>query len=458
MLEEEFPAFQASLAAPAVSGLRANTLKIAPQALRERLPYPLEPVPWCAEGFYLTGQELQPAPGAHPFHKAGLYYLQEPSAMLPPQVLQPQSDEWVLDLCGAPGGKATHLVSLMKNQGLLVANEVHPRRVWTLAENLERWGARQTVVVNAAPDQLAEKLGAVFDKVLVDAPCSGEGMFRKEPQARQEWSLKAAGSCALRQAAILDSAAALVRPGGKLVYSTCTFNPDENEGRIAAFLQQHPGWELEAIEPPAGFEPARPDWAPTSERLQAIRGAVRLWPHHAAGEGHFVAALRYSGAVAAKARRTVSPSSFPAAPAAVRQAWRAFAGEALTPTAAEALSEGQWLMKGEALYLAPLASPAWEGLKVIHPGLWLGKVAGGEAPRFEPAHALALTLPAQAFQQRLELSLEDPRLADYLRGAPLADSGPAGWLVICVEGFPLGWGKRSQGVIRNRYPHGLRQT
>ena len=258
LLRDEYPAFLASYDMPPSIGLRVNTLKIAPEVFRQLAPFELAPVPWCSAGFTIVADDAEP--GKHPYHAAGLYYLQDPSAMAVAELLDPQPGERVLDLASAPGGKATHIAAKMQGQGLLVANEIHSKRAWELAGNLERWGATHVAITNERPERLAERFEGFFDRVLVDAPCSGEGMMRKGEAARVEWAPELMHGCALRQSGILEQAAALVRPGGRLVYSTCTFNPEENEGTVARFLDAHPEFEL--IEPPRppGFSPGRPDW------------------------------------------------------------------------------------------------------------------------------------------------------------------------------------------------------
>src|SRR5438034_1324756 len=226
LLGAEAAEFLQALDKAPVAALRVNTLKTSVEAFRARAPWPLEPVPWCPSGFVVADDER---PGQHPYHAAGLYYLQEPTAMAVAESLGPAPGEWLLDLAAAPGGKSTHLLSLMRDTGLLVANEIEARRTAALAQNLERWGVRSAVVVNESPERLAGTWRATFDRVLLDAPCSGEGMFRKLEAARQAWSLEHVRGCSLRQARALDSAAQLVRPGGWLSYSTCTFAPEENE-------------------------------------------------------------------------------------------------------------------------------------------------------------------------------------------------------------------------------------
>ena len=238
LLGGEYPAFLASYAERPSVGLRVNTLKTTPEVFHQIAPFELAPVPWCAAGFTIVGDDIEA--GKHPFHAAGLYYLQDPSAMAVAELLDPQPGERVLDLASAPGGKATHIAAQMQGQGLLVANEIHPKRAWELASNLERWGAANVTITNETPERLAERFEGFFDRVLVDAPCSGEGMMRKGEAARVEWASELIHGCALRQSGILEHAARLVQPGGRLVYSTCTFNPEENEGTVARFLAAHP--------------------------------------------------------------------------------------------------------------------------------------------------------------------------------------------------------------------------
>ena len=252
LLGDQYPAFLAACAQPAVAGLRLNTLKISPQEFQSISPWPLSPLPWSVAGFALPSAAQ---PGKHPYHAAGLYYLQDPSAMAAAEVLAPRPGERVLDLAAAPGGKSTHLAALMQNQGLLVANEIHPQRAWDLAENLERCGVQMACITNETPARLAQAWGGMFDRVLLDAPCSGEGMFRKSERARGEWSPEHVAACATRQGGILNEAARLVRPGGWLLYATCTFAPQEDEQTIGQFLQAHPEFALEAIPGTAGLHP-----------------------------------------------------------------------------------------------------------------------------------------------------------------------------------------------------------
>ncbi len=444
LLGDEYPAFLASYEKPPLVGLRVNTLKTTPESLRARLPWRLDPIPWCPEGFLVSGDGR---PGRHPYHAAGLYYLQEPAAMAVGTLLAPRPGEWVLDLCAAPGGKATHLASLLRGQGLLVANDVDRRRARVLAENLERWGARNVVVTSEAPRRLAERWAGCFDRVLVDAPCSGEGMFRRSETARREWKPSSVLGSSRRQQAILEAAARLVRPGGWLAYATCTFAPEENEGVIAHFLAHHPEFDLVPPRHYPGFAPGHPDWLDeVSPGLKAdLRDTVRLWPHQAPAEGHFIALMRRS--------EEGAPGDCPAArgsspPASVRRLYEAFCTDAL----AVDLDGALWWWRST-LYLVLGALPDLRGVRVLRPGWPLGVLRGG---RFEPAHALALGLTTADVRRVLDLPASDSRVFAYLRGEGLSSPGEDGWVLVAVDGHPLGWGRRVRGVLKNRYPRGLR--
>lgn len=499
LLGDEFPAFLETYTQPPVNGLRVNTLKITPQALQKRVPFSLEPVAGVPAGFRLPEEHqtdtfhvgIPFTPGKNPYHAAGLYYLQEPSAMCVAEILAPQPGEIILDLCAAPGGKSTHLAALMQNEGLLIANEIHPRRVWELAENLERCGVRNAVVTNASPERLAQKIGPVFDRVLVDAPCSGEGMFRKSKAARQDWSPDLVQRCMLRQHAILDQAAKLVRPGGWLVYSTCTFNPQENEQVIATLLAVNPHFELVESRTIPGSQNGHPDWLPGGATNPELVKATRLWPHSWPGEGHFITLLHQPGPGAGSKKEENNTSiqdwtawrtrkKQPGLPKAVIQAWKLFLSSSLQGQNLEQLDDPQALsLVGSYLYLIANYLPNLKGMPVIHPGLWLGSLTKGDKDyqvRFEPSHALAMALDGESptpllkpaedqwgirCQNMLHLALDEPDLVKYLRGEILTLSGERevltpGWVLVTVAGFPIGWGKFTQGRLKNYYPRGLR--
>ncbi len=440
-LGEELEPFLASYDAPRTYGLRVQPHKAPPGSpLQERLAamFGLEPVPWCPTGYYYREDSR---PGKHPFHAAGLYYLQEPSAMSSAELLSPQPGETVLDLAAAPGGKSTQLAAKIGLEGLLVANEIHPARAQILAENIERMGAANTVVVQSPPDRLAERFPCFFDKIMLDAPCSGEGMFRKDEAAQQEWSTAHVDMCAARQLDIFRHALAMLKNGGTIAYSTCTFNRKENEELIEAVLREYPGLTLLRTE--------------------------RLWPHKVKGEGHFVAVLRLDteeteeqqSRKTGKAGRQAKPAS-PSAQTA--EAWKLFREFAdMVFSSKEPLPPGEPLLFGEQLYWLPsgregrFRSTLLAGLKSPRPGLHLATI---RKKRVEPAHALALAMPSATFRQTVSFPPESPELGAYLRGEVLpAPQGLSdGWVPVCVENHPLGWAKCAAGQLKNHYPKGLR--
>lgn len=448
-LGPEADALLSALDAPPAAGLRLNPLKADRAALPARLPWRLEPVPWCPQGYVLTDEPHALRPGATAFHAAGAFYLQDPSAMLPAAALAPAPGERVCDLAAAPGGKTTHLAALMQGLGVLVANDVDAGRARALLSNVERWGAANVVVTQDRPDRLARALPGWFDRVLLDAPCSGEGMFRKSAEARAQWSPGLVARCATGQASLLDAAARLLRPGGVLAYSTCTFEPEENEAAVMAFLQRHPAFVAEAVRLP-GVDP-----------LPGDSGAAAVWPHRQAGDGQFVALLRRADTLAGDGRPAPGgpqPSAGAGygraqpAPARLSSSWRAFADATLgrVPFAGARL-----LLHGDRLLAAPPDLPPASSVHLLRVGVLLGRwLRAGD--RFEPAHALALAAPSGGAM--LSLPESDPRLDAYLRGEPVRASGPDGWLRVAAEGMPLGWARRGGGTVRSLLPRGLRRV
>ena len=416
-LGDEFDAYLASLERPRAVALRFNPLK--GEALT--LPFIQAGVPWEPNGYYY---DPETRPGLHPYHDAGVYYLQEASAMSAVALLDPQPGERIADLCSAPGGKSTQIAGRMQGEGFLLCNEWSPKRAKILSQNIERLGVANAMVTNETVDRLACKLPGYFDRVLIDAPCSGEGMFRKEEAAITDWSEDTVAMCARRQAEILDAGANLLRPGGRLVYSTCTFAPAENEDTIAAFLERHPEFHLEDVDAP---------WF-----TKVGRGQFRLWPHKLLGEGHFAAVLRKAGDEPAEG--TPCPGE------KLPKEWLSFAKE-LEIT----LPEGKAIRFGPNLYWAPADLPDLKGIKVLRPGLELGEV---KKDRFEPAHGLALWLKNCANTLSLPADSED--LRRYLHGEVLP-CGKRGWCLVQVDGYSLGWGKADGNTLKNHYPKGLRR-
>ena len=452
LLDEEFPPFLAVLNQKPVPALRVNTLKLPVEQFLALSPWQLTPVPWCPEGFTL---DRKVNIGTHAYFDIALYYVQDASAMAVAALAAPRPGERVLDLCASPGGKSTHIASLLAGQGVLLSNDIDRGRADVLRRNLERWGARNALVLNETPERLAARWPDAFDRVVVDAPCSGEGMFRKNEEARYHWSEAHVLGCALRQREILHSAAQLVRPGGRLVYATCTFAPEEDEGVIARFLDCRPDFELVQAPWYDGFQPARSDWAqwpaePAAPEMAELQRAVRLWPHKLQGEGHFVAIMQRTG--------DAPPAPWtPAQPARLAPADRRTLDEFWQPLIDLPLPERLLLRPRASQDVEVLAPPAdapdTAGLRTALSGWRLGTLRKG---RFEPSHALAAALHAPQVQQRLDEPLGSELVARYMRGETLEAPGPDGWLLATVDGFPVGWGKRSGGVIKNHYPKSLR--
>lgn len=484
MLGDEYQAFYESYEGKTHHALRLNTLKRGADgcSAAEGLAGPrfarLTEVPWAENCYYY---EAEDQPGRHPFHAAGVYYIQEPSAMLPAEMLQVQPGERVLDLCAAPGGKSTQIAAKLGGRGLLVCNDIHPARAKILSENVERMGVVNACVTNEAPARLAELFPEYFHRVLVDAPCSGEGMFRKNETACEEWSPENVKLCAERQDDILDCAARMLCPGGRLVYSTCTFAPEEDEGSVNRFLRRHPEFRLLPVEkkPP---ELKGCDGVPAyaEEPVPGLENTLRLWPHKVKGEGHFAAVLEKEGNPA-EARmgafwdgeKAVSEKELAEFPQFCRQNLRIsetgaevgmrFGGreEAAVKCVSEMLASAarrepgapRYVRFGSLIYLVPAEMPELNGLRVLRPGLCLGEL---KKNRFEPSHALALALAPEEAAHVWNLRADGPEIAAYLNGQTFPAEGDPGWYLICVEGFGIGWGKLAGGVMKNHYPRGLR--
>ncbi len=453
LLHDEYHAFISSYEQPVFHGLRVNPLKVDRERFLTLSPFALTPVAWCENGFrYPEGAR----PGKHPYHAAGLYYLQEPSAMSAAECLGVQPGETILDLCAAPGGKSTQLAAALGGRGLLIANEIHPVRARALSENLERCGVPNAVVTNETPERLMERFPRFFDRILVDAPCSGEGMFRKLPEAIDEWSPQKVTECHLMQIDILDAAAAMLKPGGTLVYSTCTFAPLENEQSMAIFLERHPEFSLIPLPHPEFFAEGHPEWATPAAGELAL--TARLWPHLLDGEGHYLAKLQKStdAEPAESPKKLKEKRGAKSAPAGRKEAiaaWRSFAAEAIPHAKRRMDDEQAFLLFGEQLYYSPAPEMDWDGIKVLRVGLHLGTV---KKNRLEPSHALALALTADEAARVSFFSADDPALLRYLRGEALSRDGANGWTLVTVDGFSLGWGKQADGQLKNHYPKGLR--
>lgn len=425
----ETAAYQQLMAQPPYKGLSVNRLKAQPETLVPQLPFATEPSPFYRDGYYITGQA--DGVGRHPYHQAGTFYVQEPSATSAVTLLAVQPQDKVLDLCAAPGGKSAQIASCLHGTGLLWSNEVVRSRAQILLSNFERMGIREGVVSSCYPETLCERLSGFFDKVLVDAPCSGEGMFRKNPEAIGEWSREHVKACAERQLSILYSAAKAVKPGGILVYSTCTFSREENEGVIQAFLSAHPDFEPVPVQEPFG-------------RSTAVSCGVRITPMDG-GEGHFAAKLRRTDALT-ETYPSVLPSS------ARHDKKSAEVLHALSDMLTDIPQERLYLA-GNKVFFLPALCPDSTGLGVIRAGVFAGE---WKKNRLEPSHALFMATPPSQCQRVLSLPLTDPRVSDFLQGMEIDCDTPNGYTAVAVDGYTLGFGKVSGGRLKNKYPKGLR--
>ncbi|MEK4479895.1 MULTISPECIES: RsmB/NOP family class I SAM-dependent RNA methyltransferase [Paenibacillus] len=470
-------------------GVRVNTLKISVEKLKALSTLELEPIPWCPTGFYT---EDGARPGKHPHYHAGLYYIQEPSAMAPVELLDVQPGDRVLDLCAAPGGKSTQISAKLSGEGLLVTNDLHPERTKALAKNLELYGVRNGIVLNESPDHIAAAFPLYFDKILIDAPCSGEGMFRKDEDMVKQWDSGTPAKYAAMQRDILRSAATALAPGGTLVYSTCTFATEENEEIIAEFISEHPQFSVITVGGTGSFAPG----------FGELSGTARLWPHKVKGEGHFMAVLQHVGPkvsaeerdqaevkLSAVTRNTNKKGTAHVKSANKPEARRGKEGKFSNKSAAgaergrqgsgeeQALAaygdfikdqlgwepKGYPIFFGDHLYISPLPKERLNGLKAIRPGWYVGHVRNG---RFIPGHPMATALHPEESCRSVSLSSTSNEAISYLKGETLLISQERlsikigttqkGYVLVCIDGYSAGWGKWQDGVLKNEYPAGWR--
>lgn len=507
MLGDEYPKWRGSYDLPQVSGLRINPMKISSEEFEGIVPFHVERIPWAGNGYFYP-PDVRPA--QHPYYHAGLYYLQEPSAMTPADRLPVSAGDRVLDLCAAPGGKSTQLAAKLweadrteksgdspaqplSQSGVLVANEVSNARARALLRNLELFGARNFLVTNERPDRLSGVFPLYFDKILIDAPCSGEGMFRKQPEVAAAWSPAKVRELSKLQRQILEEGFRMLKPGGLLMYSTCTFSPAENEGNIAEFLIRHPEMEILEISPYSGFSPGRPDWAEeelvTSEKERGLEAeklsgfrekirtdipkCVRIWPHRMRGEGHFLSLMKKraegcgppvpsgegpgfsSGVLAGAGKKKDKKKRREAVPAKEDlSSFRAFLKEMKIR-----LPAGSIEARGGRVYLMPAFPAAAMQLKFLRSGVYLGDL---KKNRFEPSQPFALLLSAEDCGKCVIFPADDPRLSAFLRGESLRipqETGgnrrlsvSPGWNLVLADRFPVGWGRFSADILKNRIP------
>lgn len=444
--------------------LRFNTLKVQSPEERMRILKVLgissdKRVSWANEAYYF---DENVRPGKHPYHEMGLYYIQEPSAMSAAALLAPKPGMRVLDLCAAPGGKSTQLATYLGESGLLVSNEINTQRSRILSQNIERMGIKNAIVTNEDSFVLASHFPGFFNAIQVDAPCSGEGMFRKLPEAIEQWSMENVAICAARQKEILDNAAVMLKPGGVIVYSTCTFSKEENEDVIEYFLERHPDFTLEEME--------------------------RFWPHKVDGEGHFVAKLVRRGSVnefdagydvcedscnkvedtglkvdrKTKKNKNSKNRKNETKPALTKENMKLlseFLDETISEDVAAWIKNSRLVMFGEQLYRLPDMEVDIKGLKVQRAGLHIGEF---KKQRFEPSHSLALALKLSEAKNVVKLTWDDPQTTGFFNGQSvmLSDEQTAeckkGWALVCVDGYTAGWGKVNGTQVKNHYPKGLR--
>lgn len=435
LLADDAPAFFAAFDAPVKKAYRINPLKANQNLLDTPNEGALTYSPFGHIG-KVYGHSID--------HSSGLVYSQEPSAMFVGEVARPQKGEVVLDLSAAPGGKATHLASYLAQTGLLVANEIIKKRSQILAENIERFGVKNTVVTNESPARLSQQLPQFFDKIVVDAPCSGEGMFRKDPAAMQYWDIEYPAKCASLQREILADAVKMLKPNAELIYSTCTFAPEENEQIIAWLLATYPEFSILPIDKPAGIDNGRPEWADGNPDLAKT---ARIFPHHFNGEGHFVAKLKWTADDTKNSKQTAVQNNLTAEQ--IKQ-WQAFADETL-----EIELGGTLLTFGDQLYCVPEGMASMKKLSVVRPGLHLGTF---KKNRFEPSLALGLTL--QPTEVKRQVVIDKQQWIDYVHGDTVSlDSQPSngnGWYQVVVNGNGFGFAKIVGTTLKNFYPKGLR--
>lgn len=425
-------------------GLRVNTEKISVEDFLKIAPWPLERVPWIKNGFYYDGENVQPA--KHPYYFAGLFYLQEPSAMTPADRLPVSPGERVLDVCAAPGGKATELGAKLGGDGVLAANDLSSSRAKGLLKNLELFGIGNVLVLSEEPGRLVPYFREYFDKILIDAPCSGEGMFRKDKKMVRAWEEHGPEFFSKIQKSIITQAAEMLRPGGMMLYSTCTFSPEENEQTIEYLLNQYPEFEICEMEGYEGFAEGMPE--ATEEKDEELKKTVRIFPHRMKGEGHFLALLR---------KGPETPHTAPAAGKTGTKKLPAELEEFLTCIRRK-FDPARMDIRGERVYYMPDGLPDLKGVRFLRTGLLLGEL---KKKRFEPSQALAMNLKKEEYEFTLDLSVEDERVIKYLKGETLdvedlVSPKEKGWYLVCVDGFPLGFGKLGNQMLKNKYLPGWR--
>ncbi len=444
LLGEEYDSYIDCFDKPRYYGLRVNTAKISVEDFLKIAPWPLKPVPWIHNGFYYDGDACQPA--KHPYYFAGLYYLQEPSAMTPADRLPVEPGDRVLDVCAAPGGKATELGARLNGSGLLAANDLSSSRAKGLLKNLELFGIGNVLVLSEEPGKLVSYFSEYFDKILIDAPCSGEGMFRKDRKMVRAWEEHGPEYFAKIQKSIITQAAQMLRPGGMMLYSTCTFSPEENEQTIGYLLEQYPQFRVCEMDGYEGFASGIPEATETGNG--ELRKTVRIFPHRMQGEGHFLALLQ-KGDGNSHSRRPVSSGRRKKLPEELEKFLQDIDRE---------MDSSRMDIRGDKVYYMPEGLHSLKGIRFLRTGLLMGEL---KKNRFEPSQALAMNLKKEEYSHILDLSVSDERVIKYLKGETLdvedlVSSREKGWYLVCVDGYPLGFGKLVNQMLKNKYLPGWR--
>ena len=435
LLGADFPSYQKSLEQSSKSGLRVNTAKISVAEFKKITPFSLEQIPWIDNGFFYDTNENVTK---HPYYFAGLYYVQEPSAMTPANRLPIAPNDVVLDMCAAPGGKATELGSKLQGSGMLIANDISNSRAKALLKNLELFGHANICVTSENPEKLATIYPQYFDKILIDAPCSGEGMFRKEPSMAKAWMEHGPAHYSVIQKELVGLAAQMLKSGGEMLYSTCTFSKKENEEVIEDLLAKEPDLELVSISPYKGF----------AKGFDGLNECVRIFPYNIEGEGHFMALLR-KGLASDNISRSVTSVCSDALPVEAQE----FLKQIKRP-----FTEGYFKILNERVYFIPKGYEVNQKVRYLRSGLYIGEI---KKKRFEPSQALAMTLKMTEFGAIINLVADDIRVIKYLKGETIdvsdcKDSSERGWQSICVDGYSLGFGKLQRGILKNKYYNGWR--
>lgn len=455
LLGDKYEEYLQCYSKPHFGGLRVNTLKITPEEFEHICPFSIRRIPWIKNGYYYDTSEQ---PARHPFYYAGLYYIQEPSAMTPACLLPVDKGDKVLDLCAAPGGKSTELGAKLGGEGILVSNDISNSRAKALLKNIELFGIRNALVLSEAPNKLVDYFPEYFDKILIDAPCSGEGMFRKSPAIMKNWEQYGVEYYNKLQKEIILHAAKMLKPGGMMLYSTCTFSPEENEGTITYLMEQCPEFHVVNAIPDQetcrelgisyeGFDFGRPEWVNGKDEL---RHCIRLWPHKINGEGHFITLLKKDGDDSDRNNVNASHAPSDKKRSLLSEEALEFLGDIKIPYEME-----QLVVRDDRVYLLPKGLPDLKGLRILRQGLLLGEM---KKQRFEPSQALANALKQSEYHKILNINSDNPDAIRYLKCEALQPEGDKedGWYLVCVDGNPLGWSKIAKNNFKNKYLAGWR--